>query len=72
VAPIEEAKESKTFRELNKDRQDASLKLKKENDRILRSKSKPRGPKQTFESARKKAKIAQRELNKYRRGARGR
>ena len=53
LAPLEAPPESRTFKEFRDEKSSASLKLKKEKERVLRMPSKPRGPKQTFESARK-------------------
>ena len=66
--------ESKTFKQFRDEKSTRSLKLKTENDRVLRMKSKPQGPKQTFESAKnlRKRYVATEDNTQTRRGGRGR
>jgi hypothetical protein len=45
--------ESRAFKTFSQEANPRSLKIKKENERVLYMKSKPRGPQKTFESEKK-------------------
>ena len=53
LPPKDPVNESATFKQFRDEKSDRSMRLKRENERVLRMKNKPTAPKRTFESERK-------------------